>query len=98
MCPNFPLSSIQAELQKSSPPYLDSLELGDGCPKGLAIHSIVHSTVEGSLGDAQSLGSNANSAHVQGLLWGMPQSMVASWALGPHPGVPTPAQGSPWLS
>lgn len=78
MCPSFPLSSIQARLQKSLPPYLDSLELGDGRPKGPAIHSIVHGTVKGSLGDAHSLGSNANSARVQGLLWGMPRSVVAS--------------------
>lgn len=67
-----PPSRAQAGLLKSPPCYLDALELGEGRPKGPAVLRVVHSTVQGGLGDAQSLGGNANSAHVQGLLWGPP--------------------------
>lgn len=77
-----------------SPCYLDALELGEGHPKGPAVLSVVHGTIEGGLGDAQGLGGDANAPHVQGLLWGRPQS--AAGQLGPR--APAPLPGSPWLS
>lgn len=49
-------------------PYLDVLELGERRPKGIAALSVFHGTIEGGLGNAQSLGGDADAAHVQGLL------------------------------
>lgn len=79
---------------QGSPCYLDALELGERRPKGPAILSVVHGTIEGSLGDAQGLGGDANAPHVQGLLCRRPRSVAGQ--LGPRAQAPLP--GSPWLS
>lgn len=67
-----PPSSVEARLLKSPPPHLDALKLGEGRPKRPAVLSVVHSTIEGGLCNAQSLGGDADAAHVQSLLWGPP--------------------------